>query len=166
MAELSNIGVASNCVSFDYWRHCWSGTALAVDNEGFIGRVMHDSKDMLYMARQIIIKKENIDVHKISLNEFPRNFGKSDAVPSMRYMRTLVDAGFLFGRKLGLDEYDELSNNLSTVLPVLWSTWDNKFGTPTQQKLMYESTLWPSLDIQDKPVQQSAALRLLSKPQK
>merc|ERR1719277_856511 len=96
------------------------------------------------------------------LNDTPRDFGRTDAIPSEKYLENLVNAGFLFARKFGHDENGELTKDYSMELPKLWQKFEQRMGTVTDERLARESMLWPVLDVGNVVAKNSAQDRVPS----
>eukprot|EP00930_Biecheleria_cincta_P096825 TRINITY_DN88607_c0_g1_i1.p1 TRINITY_DN88607_c0_g1~~TRINITY_DN88607_c0_g1_i1.p1 ORF type:complete len:537 (+),score=95.73 TRINITY_DN88607_c0_g1_i1:96-1706(+) len=161
LAELAQSGVRSECTSFVYWRHCFRGTALGAEN-GWNMSIARELRIMSQAAMKVSMSDWN-DARKSPakyLNDSPRDFGKSDSHLSETYLRALVGAGFLFGRKFGRDERGQLASTLEDVLPPLWTAWDAHLGQRTAEKLARESDAWPVLDVGDATAWKTAKERI------
>lgn len=161
LAELAQSGVRSECTSFVYWRHCFVNTALGA-SEGWGMTKAKEFATISTGAFQVSMADWN-DARKSPaklLNDSPRDFGKSDSQLSSNYLKALVGAGFLFGRKFGRDETGYLSLTVADTLPPLWNYWDARLGPRTPEKLAQESAAWPVLDVGDATAAKTAAERI------
>jgi len=163
--ELEAERIHSSCTTFVYWRNCWSGTALGA-GAGWGGNRL---KDILKLGRAAFNTPMGdwLDARKSpakALNDSPRNFGVSNAFPdgerAKAYVGNLVQAGFLFARKFGVDESGKLTRDLSAVLPQMWQAWEKDFGNRTPQKMEAENSMWPLLDVSSDSVRASAEERV------
>lgn len=152
--ELRDAGVMSECTTFVYWRHCWADTKLGAEygwnsslpsELGTVGKSFLDTpKSLWYDTKKSPLK---------ATNDSPRDFGLTSSQPNSEYLANLVDAGFLFARKFGKDEFGQLSGNYAAVLPPLWAAFSARMAPLTPEKFAKESRAWPVLDIGDHQVQ-------------
>mmetsp|Transcript_98752 Transcript_98752/g.288061 ORF Transcript_98752/g.288061 Transcript_98752/m.288061 type:complete len:502 (+) Transcript_98752:57-1562(+) len=159
--ELRAVGVSWSCTTFVYWRHCWQGTALGAE-AGWGSSTWQQARSFASAVRASPLsdwthaRKSPVKVW----NDTPRDFGLTTAQPTEGYLRSLVEAGFLFARKLGKDENGELSLDLSGRLPALWQEWEKKFGERTEKKMQKEVNMWPVLDVGDQKAKAAAKKRI------
>jgi len=147
MKELRAEGVISECTSFVYWRHCFSGTRLGA-RHGWNSTLLTD----IGVIVKGLLDTPDADWYDVKdspaklLNDSPRDFGMTSSQPSREYLEDLVNAGFLFARKFGKDEHGKLSRNYSSELPLLWAAFSSRMGARSPEKLKRESEAWPVLD--------------------
>jgi hypothetical protein len=156
MAELDAIGVKSECTTFVYWRHCWTGSVLG-RWAGWKATIYKDVKDVAYGMKDTP-HREWTDPRKSPAkrtNDTPRDFGRTDSGVQKEYLQNMVHAGFLFARKFGRDENGRLSYDLTYELPQLWKDWEHRGRPWTPQKLVAQSQAWPVLDVGDERVKNS-----------